>query len=288
VTPGPAADAARWETYLRDFHAQTPRATTLGLELFADARGKSSYARLVTMLERMPNPSKLSILDLGCGDGRLVDHIRLLTGDEARVDAIDVVPEEIARAKAWGRKADFRVGRAQALPYENETFSAVLSHFAFSLMLPPEPVVAEIERVLRPRGFFASASSPVASAREDLAEILVPFRESIAHAGAGALRPAFDERQASPAGIAALFAAAGSKRVMRHEAVPFVATVDADAAWLYLTTLYFFDTLDAEARRRLRERVDVLARARANKLRLQMTVEFVGMLPPAPTSNLPR
>jgi SAM-dependent methyltransferase len=286
--PGTSAEAERWETYLREFHAQTPRATSLGLELFADARGKSSYARLVTTLERMPNPSKLAVLDLGCGDGRLVDHIRLLTGDEARVDAIDVVPEEIARAKAWGRKADFVVGRAQELPYENETFSAVLSHFAFSLMLPPEPVVAEIERVLRPRGFFASASSSFSSTREDLADILVPFREGIARAGAGVLRPAFDERQSTPAGIAALFAAAGSTRVMRHEAVPFVATVDADAAWLYITTLYFFDTLDALARRRLRERIQTLAHARANKLRFQMTVEFVAMLPPTPPSNLPR
>ncbi len=288
MTPGPEADAARWETYLRDFHAQTPRATTLGLELFADARGQSSYARLVTTLERFPNPKKLAVLDLGCGDGRLVDHIRLLTGEEARVDAIDVVPEEIARAKAWGRKADFVVGRAQELPYDNETFSAVLSHFAFSLMLPPEPVVAEIERVLRPRGFFASASSPVASAREDLAAILVPFRESIAAAGVAAMRPAFDERQATAAGIAALFAACGSKRVMRHEAVPFVATVDADAAWLYLTTLYFFDTLDADARRLLHERVEALARSKGNKLRFQMTVEFVAMLPPATGPNLPR
>ena len=289
MTPGSPADAAeRWETYLRDFHAQTPRATSLGLELFADARGKSSYARLVTTLERMPDPSKLAVLDLGCGDGRLVDHIRLLTGDDARVDAIDLVPQEIDRAKAWGRKADFVVGRAQALPYEDETFSAVLSHFAFSLMLPPEPVVAEIERVLRPRGFFAAATSSFASAREDLAEILVPFRDGIARAGAGALRPTFDERQASPAGVAALFAAAGSTRTMRHEAVPFVATVDADAAWLYLTTLYFFDTLDSAARGRLHERVHTLARSRGNKLRFQMTVEFVALLPPAPGLNLPR
>jgi ubiquinone/menaquinone biosynthesis C-methylase UbiE len=287
--PLPASDEAlRWEAYLRAFHRQTPRASSLGHEFFADARGQTSYARFATILERVPDPSRLAVLDLGCGDGRLIDHIRAITGDAARVDGIDLVPEEIERAKAWGRRATLTAGRAQALPYDDASFGAVLSHFAFSLMLPAQPVVAEIERVLRPRGFFATASASFSSVREDLADLLVAFREEVARAGGGALRPQFDERPFTPAGIAALFAAAGSTRAMRHEAVPFVATVDADAAWLYLSTLYFFDVIEAPGRARLRRRLDTLARSRSGRLRFQMTIEFVAMLPPPTERNLPR
>ena len=269
---------ASWEAYLAAFHRNTPRASTLGHELFADQRGKSSFARFVGILERLPDPTKIAVLDLGCGDGRLVDHIRLLTGDTARVDAIDLVTEEIERAKAWGRRADFVTGRAQQLPYADETFNAVLSHFAFSLMRPIEPVVAEIERVLRPQGFFATAQLQRGSAREDLSSLLRIFQEELVLSGAEP-RPALGgDPRFTPAGIGALFAEAGSTRILRHEAVPFMATVDADGAWLYLSTMYLFDELDADAGERLRERCNRLAESKGGRLRLQFTIDFVALV----------
>ncbi len=289
LTSDPDEDAApRWEAYLREFHSNTPRASTLAHELFADARGNSSYARLVAILERMPDPRKLAVLDLGCGDGHLIDHIRLLTGDGARVDGIDLVPEEIARAKAWGRQAELVVGRAQELPYDDASFHAVLSHFAFSVMVPPEPVVAEIERVLRPGGFFATALMSYASARDDLAAILAAFCDERRRAAPLGDAADPERRNVTPEAIAALFAAAGSTRVMRQEAVPFVATVDADAAWLYLTTLYFFDVLDTPARKRLRAHIDARAAANGGRLNFRTTIEFVAMVPPPTKRNLPR
>ena len=281
------ADAS-WEAYLAAFHRNTPRASTLGHELFADQRGKSSYARFVGILEKSPDPTKIAVLDLGCGDGRLVDHIRLLTGDNARVEALDLVAEEIDRAKAWGRRAQFAVGRAQQLPYADETFNAVLSHFAFSFMRPIEPVVAEIERVLRPQGFFATAQLQRGSAREDLTAILRIFHEELTLSNAEP-RPALgDDRRFTPAGIGALFAEAGSTRIMRHEAVPFMATVDADGAWLYLSTMYLFDELDAEAADRVRERVSRLAEGKGGRLRLQFTIDFIAMVAKHVERNPPR
>ncbi len=282
-----AADAS-WEAYLAAFHRGTPRASTLGHELFADQRGKTSYARFVGILEKFPDPTKIAVLDLGCGDGRLVDHIRLLTGDAARIDAIDLVPQEIERAKAWGRRAEFVAGRAQQLPYEAQIFDAVLSHFAFSYMRPIEPVVAEIERVLRPQGLFATAQLQRGSAREDLAAILHIFHEELALSRAQPRSPLGDDPRLTPAGIAALFAAAGSARVMRHEAVPFMATVDADGAWLYLTTMYLFDELDPDARERLRERVSRLAQGKGGRLRLQFSIDFVALVAKPIVRNLPR
>ena len=282
-----ATDAA-WEAYLCGFHKATPRASTIAHELFADPRGKTSYARFVGILERMPNPAKISVLDLGSGDGRLVDHIRLLTGDAARIDAIDLVPEEIDRAGAWGRKANFIAGRAQELPYDDATYDAVLSHFAFAYMSPIEPVVREIERVLRPQGFFATLTTQRGSARGDLAELLGAFHRELAAGDVVRLGPQVTDRQTTPAGIASLFAEAASTRVMRHEAVQFMATVDADAAWLYLSTQYFFDELDLDARKRLRETVDELAARRAGRMQFQIAFDFVAMVPKIVERNIPR
>ena len=279
---------AAWEAYLGAFHKGTPRASTIAHELFADPRGKTSYARFVGILERFPSPSKIAVLDIGCGDGRLVDHIRLLTGDAARIDAIDIVPEEIERAAAWGRKANFVTGRAQSLPFENGAYDAVLSHFAFGIMSPIEPVVKEIERVLRPQGFFATLSVQRGSAREDLAELVTAFHQELAAGAIVRLGPQIGDQQTTPAGIGALFAAAGSTRVMRHEAVQFLATVDADAAWLYLSTQYFFDELDLAARKRLREKVDALAARRSGRMQFQVAFDFVAMVPKIAERNIPR
>lgn len=279
---------ATWEAYLCAFHKATPRASTLAHELFADPRGKTSYARFVGILERMPSPSKLAVLDLGSGDGRLVDHIRLLTGDAARIDAVDLVPEEIERAGAWGRKANFVTGRAQSLPFEDAAFDAVLSHFAFGYMMPVEPVVGEIERVLRPQGFFATLTTQRGSARDDLAELLTAFHAELDAAAVVRLGPAPSDPQNTPAGIASLFAAAGSTRVMRNEAVQFMATPDADGAWLYLTTQYFFDELGSEARKRLRDKVDALASRRHGRLQFQVAFDFVAMVPKIVERSIPR
>jgi hypothetical protein len=81
-------------------------------------------------------------------------------------------------------------------------------------------------------------------------------------------------------GVAQLFAEARSTRELRHEAIPFGANTDAEGTWQFLSTQYFFDQLDDAARERLRRVVNTYAAVHGGKIRLETTIEFVGMLPP--------
>lgn len=82
------------------------------------------------------------MLDLACGDGALLAHLG------AGAVGIDVSTDEL-RNVARAAQA-----RAQALPFADHAFDAIACHLAFMLFDDVPQVVAELERVLVPRGEF--------------------------------------------------------------------------------------------------------------------------------------
>lgn len=92
------------------------------------------------------------VLILGCGPG--VDLAYLPT--EAAITAIDITPAMVDRtadrADELGLDVDARVGDAGSLPFEDDSFDAVLLHLVLSVVPDPEAVVAETARVLAPDG----------------------------------------------------------------------------------------------------------------------------------------
>ena len=112
--------------------------------------------------ERLAEAARLApgetVLDAGCGTGSLAVAAKRRVGATGVVHAIDAAPEMIAlaREKAARAGADvaFDVARAEALPFPDAYFDAVLS----TLMLHhlPGPVrrafAAEMRRVLKPGG----------------------------------------------------------------------------------------------------------------------------------------
>ena len=75
---------------------------------------------------------------------------------EVEVVGLDLSQEmiEIARRRAaeLGREVDLRVGDAHALPFEGESFDAVLCTFSLCNIPEPRLAVAEMKRVLRSGG----------------------------------------------------------------------------------------------------------------------------------------
>jgi ubiquinone/menaquinone biosynthesis C-methylase UbiE len=138
-------EAAR---FLLDFHRLHPGCTS---QAFANGKclktGRSSYALLADLANGDDT------LDLGCGDGHLLD---LLAQSPARATGIDWSAAELARAAHSSHLRRLVRARAQRLPFADQSFSLVLSHLAFHLMSEPEILVAEIGRVLRPSGRFAT------------------------------------------------------------------------------------------------------------------------------------
>ncbi len=99
------------------------------------------------------------VLDIACGSGTaaLVAARRY-----CEVSGIDYVPELIERARLRAEAddlgVDFRVGDAQALPYEDGSFDVVLSVYGIQFAPNQEKAASELLRVMRPGGRIALAS----------------------------------------------------------------------------------------------------------------------------------
>lgn len=99
-----------------------------------------------------------SVLDVGCGTGTLAIVAKRRVGPTGTVHGIDASPEMIARAGKKARKAGvevfFKNGLAEALPFPDAQFDAVLTTVMLH-HLPREPrqrCAREMRRVLKPGG----------------------------------------------------------------------------------------------------------------------------------------
>ena len=98
-----------------------------------------------------------TVLDIGCGAG--VDSLVAghLAGPDGRVVGLDVTPAMIERARALQARlglanVTFQVGEAEALPFPDASFDAVISNGVFNLTLNKEKALHEAHRVLKPGG----------------------------------------------------------------------------------------------------------------------------------------
>jgi SAM-dependent methyltransferase len=99
------------------------------------------------------------VLDVGCGAGQLA-LIAARAG--ARVTGCDIATNwlEDARERAAAEELniDFREGDAEALPFADGQFDAVVSLVGAMFAPRPELVAAELTRVCRPGGMIAMAN----------------------------------------------------------------------------------------------------------------------------------
>ena len=108
---------------------------------------------------RLPIKPGAQLLDVGCGAGQLA-LIAARAG--ARVTGCDIATNWLAQARrsaaAEGLTVVFEEGDAEALPYENASFDAVVSLIGAMFAPRPELVAAELTRVCRPGGIIAMAN----------------------------------------------------------------------------------------------------------------------------------
>jgi ubiquinone/menaquinone biosynthesis C-methylase UbiE len=97
-----------------------------------------------------------SILDVGCGTGRLL-RAASVHWPEAELFGVDPAPQMISEAARQNRKATFKLAPAERLPFPDQSIDMVLSSISFHHWVDHQQAVNEIARVLRPGGFFCLA-----------------------------------------------------------------------------------------------------------------------------------
>jgi ubiquinone/menaquinone biosynthesis C-methylase UbiE len=121
------------------------------------------------------------VLEIAVGTGR---NLPFYAAD-VDLTGIELSPEMLALARSrveeLGREVDFRIGDAQQLEFEHESFDTVIITFALCTIPDDRRAVAEARRVLRPGGRLVllehvrSPSAPVRAVQRLLDPLSVRF-----------------------------------------------------------------------------------------------------------------
>jgi SAM-dependent methyltransferase len=109
----------------------------------------------VPMMERMRAKRFANALDVGCGEGRFC---RMMQRCGIRTIGIDPTNSLVARARELDPGGDYRLGKAEAIDFPDETFELVVGDLVF-IDIPDIPsAIREMVRVLRPGGTLLIAN----------------------------------------------------------------------------------------------------------------------------------
>lgn len=151
--------------YLQRSMARIPSPEGLDDPAVAEAFGRITELPQMKLLRRFVVQRALGLCaagqaaDLGCGAGQLA--IALAQAAPAlAVTGVDLSAPLLAQAshKAaaadLGHRVDFRIGDAQATPFEDESLDLVMSTLSLHHWSDPTAVLNEVARILRPGGAF--------------------------------------------------------------------------------------------------------------------------------------
>jgi SAM-dependent methyltransferase len=95
------------------------------------------------------------VLDVGCGEGRFC---RMLKENHISVVGIDPTEKLLAQARNRDPGGDYRLARAEALPFPSATFDLVISYLTLIDIADFRTALKEMVRVLKPEGTLLIAN----------------------------------------------------------------------------------------------------------------------------------
>ncbi|MFG3589465.1 class I SAM-dependent methyltransferase [Streptomyces sp. NPDC047990] len=200
--------------------------------------GRSSYD---TLCDRVADSRR--VLDLGCGDGLLLEF---LARPGRKLSGVDLSSHSLALARHRPAlfEAELVEGRAQELPFGDDSFDACVSHMALMLMSGIEQVAAEVARVLSPGGVLAGVVGGGAVGGEAYERFLTLLRHTIEEMPASQRIPTLgDKRTRTREGLDGVLAPAGFAAV-DWETIPIDLSGPVEHVWATVSGLYDLGPLD--------------------------------------------
>lgn len=122
----------------------------------ADIYDKSGDGKFVApmydeIIQRILNANPKKILDIGCGTGNVL--IRLESNKDFKLYGLDISEKMIKIAKKNLKdRAELKVGDSEYIPWEDNSFDAIVCNASFHHYPNPEKVLLEMKRVLKNTG----------------------------------------------------------------------------------------------------------------------------------------
>lgn len=120
------------------------------------------------VFDRFDLPAETRILELGCGPGKLWRENADRVPEGWAVTLTDASPGMVEEAKQnlGDRSFDFRVADAQALPFADRSFDAVVANHVLYHVPDRRKAFSEITRVLKTEGVLYAATNDEGSMQE--------------------------------------------------------------------------------------------------------------------------
>jgi SAM-dependent methyltransferase len=99
----------------------------------------------------------MTVLDVACGTGALTREAQSRAGSAGRAVGLDRNAAMLSVARASTPAGEFFEGLAEAMPFEDDSFDAVVSQFGLMFFEDRLSGLAEMGRVARPGGRIAVA-----------------------------------------------------------------------------------------------------------------------------------
>lgn len=124
-------------------------------ESFARNRIATAAETLDVVVDLVPEDREASWLEVACGPAAIS---RALAPKVGRVQGVDLTPAMVEKAREEAAQegidnAEFSVGDATALEFDDASFDGAVTRFSFHHIPAPQRVLVEMARVVRPGGW---------------------------------------------------------------------------------------------------------------------------------------
>ena len=243
----PLSDA---EQFLLNFHDQNPGCT---VQAFGDCKTPEGSASYDVLTEDLP--PGIRILDLGCGDGFMLERCIDAGHLPDHLFGIDLSPTELALARQRSKLngVQLKQARVQVIPHADASLDVVLSHLVLMLVGPVAPVISEIARVLKPGASVrAIMGGGPAVVSDNAIELFIECLNACA-CNSEPLPQMGDTQLRKPGGLHAVFAADGRFKDIQVKPVYVSKRAPFDEVWIMMNTLYEMQELSTSSRALLKD-----------------------------------